>query len=361
MTTIAFDESGNTGADLLSQKQPIFVLASVNYSEDEASMLIQKVLTRQTKEAKFSRIKKSISGKNRLLAFLESSEFTHKRVKLSFFHKRYMVVSKIVDILIETLMHRDGIDLYKDGANIATANMHYYCMPAFCGKHCTQHFYEAFIDMVRNYNYQSMKRFFKYAWLLFENSKNKDYRYSLAPILACESIIDEILASEDSSSLDPAIPAFFEHCAKWGEQLGHDFDIIHDKSKPISKEKDILELYMSKNEPSVTIGYDRRKFLFPLLANGIAFGDSFMDARLQIADLLASTAGYWASGLINKPIDKTFWKAIDKYDFKHITIGTLWPTPEVHPRELGTDFGHGINTANFMEDYLRQKYSEVQR
>ncbi len=108
---IAFDESGNTGADLLNTDQSVFVLASVCYTEEEAHQLLDLVFTPQTREAKFKRLKKSRAGERRVISFLQSEFVTAERVKINVFHKRYMVVTKIVDILIETIAHRDGIDL----------------------------------------------------------------------------------------------------------------------------------------------------------------------------------------------------------------------------------------------------------
>lgn len=106
---IAFDESGNTGADLLNTDQSVFVLASVCYTE--ANQLLDLVFTPQSREAKFKRLKKSRAGERRVISFLQSEFVTAERVKINVFHKRYMVVTKIVDILIETIAHRDGIDL----------------------------------------------------------------------------------------------------------------------------------------------------------------------------------------------------------------------------------------------------------
>ena len=126
METVAFDESGNTGADLLNDQQAVFVLASSNLTQLEADRLLKIVHAHQTKEAKFTALKKSNSGKKRIIEFVKQSIPYQKRIKITFYHKRYMVITKIVDIIIETMLKADGIDLYKDGANIAMSNMHYY-------------------------------------------------------------------------------------------------------------------------------------------------------------------------------------------------------------------------------------------
>ena len=152
METVAFDESGNTGADLLNDQQAVFVLASSNLTQLEADRLLKIVHAHQTKEAKFTALKKSNSGKKRIIEFVKQSIPYQKRIKITFYHKRYMVITKIVDIIIETMLKADGIDLYKDGANIAMSNMHYYCMDSFCGKERADEMYKSFVKMVRTQN-----------------------------------------------------------------------------------------------------------------------------------------------------------------------------------------------------------------
>jgi hypothetical protein len=135
---VVFDESGNTGADLLHPEQPVFVLASADFSVDEAKALLDTVRTRQTGEAKLSRLKKTASGQRRVLRFFEAVSASRHRLKACCFHKRYLVVTKIVDLLEENLAYRHGVDLYRDGANVAISNVHFYRMPVECGAECAQ-------------------------------------------------------------------------------------------------------------------------------------------------------------------------------------------------------------------------------
>ena len=173
MRLVAFDESGNTGADLLNQQQRVFVLASSNLTIQESEDLLSLVQTHQAPEAKFSKLRKSNAGKCRVIQFLQRAGTLKDRIKTSFFHKEYMVVTKIVDLIIETMAYRDGIDLYKDGANIATANMHFYCMPTFCGKERVRAMYESFVDMVREQTESSIDNFFFAMWQLYGASIDK--------------------------------------------------------------------------------------------------------------------------------------------------------------------------------------------
>ena len=64
--TVAFDESGNSGANLLDSEQPVFVLASVHISDDEAANLIDT----KSDEVKFSKLRRSATGKRKILKIL---------------------------------------------------------------------------------------------------------------------------------------------------------------------------------------------------------------------------------------------------------------------------------------------------
>ena len=110
---IAFDESGNTGQDLLSIAQPIFVLASVNFDEDEAKSLCDSLKGNQAEEVHFTKLKKSRSGRSNVLKFLDKNIISTEKIIISVYHKKYMVVTKVVDLLIETTMRKSGFNLFK--------------------------------------------------------------------------------------------------------------------------------------------------------------------------------------------------------------------------------------------------------
>ncbi len=341
MKVVAVDESGNTGADLLNEDQRIFVLASSDLSLDEANVLIREVQSKQAKEVKFETIKKSRSGRRRLETFLKNASSQTERFATTVFHKDYMVITKMVDFIVEPLAKQDGIDIYKDGANLALSNLHYSVMPTFCGQNETRNFKEAFIRMIREQTNDSVQRFYQKAWELYDTCRNEKYKALLSPFF--HSRIPKIIENLGANALDPSIPGFFDHCAYWGDYSGEKFDVLHDNSKPIFQEKDSLEQCMLDDIPDQVIGYDRRQVGFPLKAKGVNFGDSKEDSRLQVVDLLASSTAYWANGIAKNQKNSQLWQILDEIDPKQFTLRTIWPSLEVTPSELGTDGGGGTN------------------
>ena len=138
-------------------------------------------------------------------------------VKVMIYHKQYMVVTKIVDVLVEELARKDGIDLYKKGVNIALSNMLFYCTPVYCGKDRTLKMYQSFVDMVKKQDAASINNFYFAAWQVYSASIDEEHQSTLEPILATEPMIKNILQGLNSNSLDPAIPCFFHLCAVWGK------------------------------------------------------------------------------------------------------------------------------------------------
>lgn len=68
---VAFDESGNTGGNLLDGEQPVFALASVQLSNDEAAALVASLGTKQG-ELKFSSLRSSGPGRRKILTLLKA-------------------------------------------------------------------------------------------------------------------------------------------------------------------------------------------------------------------------------------------------------------------------------------------------
>ena len=350
---VVIDESGNTGSDLLSPEQPTFALASTAISVTEAEDMLSRIRTPQTQEVKFSKLKKTPAGRRRILEFLRAPGLTKTEMKITFFHKRFLIITKVVDLLVETMAHGDGVDLYRDGANIALSNLHFFCMPTFCGKASTEIFLRSFLSLIREQTAGAVRRFLHAASALYDNSSDAQYATVLSSILYSQKSIKHILANVDKNDLDPAIPALFEHCVFWGEQFAGPFDLLHDDSKTILQEKGFLEKFMSRGEQEHVIGYDRRKHVFPLRARHLQFARSADDARLQVVDMIASAGTYWMGGLITPPSHKEFWEEISTGVLKDLVLGALWPIPEVTPKGLETEHGGGINAVNHMADFLR--------
>ncbi|WP_252499170.1 DUF3800 domain-containing protein, partial [Escherichia coli] len=69
---IYFDESGNTGSNLLDPNQPVFSLASCSFSDNDARNLIGLLNSRSPLEAHFKNLKRRKNGQDAIIRFMSS-------------------------------------------------------------------------------------------------------------------------------------------------------------------------------------------------------------------------------------------------------------------------------------------------
>jgi hypothetical protein len=352
--TIYCDEAGNTGANLLDPDQPFFILASNDLSGGEALALLEHVRSGQGGEPKFSVLRRRPEGIARVIRLLSDPRLNKDRIRIGVFHKRYMIVSKMVDLVAETLIHEMGGDLYERGGNIAMANVLYYCMPAFCGEERTSAFLQAFVDLIRHGADEYKDKFYAAGEQLLLASKSADFKRHLMYFTE-PALFHRWYLNFNWSALDPAIPALFHQIVIWGNRKGERFHVVHDQSKPILASQQTFEMMMAgPGEGSKTIGSDRRKITFPLRALSLSQGDSVDHPQLQIADLCAGAINhFYKCHLADQPDDLS--RAVEDLGCLDWGDDFVLPQPYATPEELGTTETDGTNSVDEMVAYLDKK------
>jgi hypothetical protein len=358
---IAFDEAGNTGQNLLDPSQPVFILASLYLTDSETSVICN--LVDNSDELHFKKLRHSFDGRNRIIDILRSPLLNQNNLKVTLIDKPFMVTTKIVDLLIESLAYRDGFDLYERGGNIAMSNLIHFVTGTLCGQDNFISTKQAFVRMIRSKSFKDIKTFYDSINRLYKNCSDEDYKSILGTIAATRDIINDVLQHVNITELDPAVPSFSMHCNSWSNQLSRPFDIIHDQSKAIAFDKNFLERFMDPIATNQEIfGTDRRTVKLPYLATGIKLVDSRMSPQIQIADLIASSFAYWLNHRNEIENDKFVASIAEIFqdpETKGWLIGGIWPRPEVDPKALGTDGPSGENLADGMGRFLKnQRYKK---
>lgn len=351
---VAFDEAGNSGGNLLDKEQPVFALASVHLSEDEAHSLAATV----DKELKFASLKRSADGRKRILKILDSEVLQPERFFISIYHKRFTAMTKLIDMLVEPIHHQRGVDLYERGANLGLANLWYYTLPTFLGRHVFDMLIERFVLMIREPSVKTLQRFYGLVETAHRKHKKESYALDLSVILATRQVAERGLLDFDGSDLDPAVPAFAEHASKWTKRLSTAFRIVHDQSKPIANEQLLLEAMMNASEVPKEIGYDRRKMTFPFAASGIEFADSRDIVALQIADVIASSAAYYLRAAVTGT-SSDLCDALGSTRVFNTEHSRVWPVPKFTPAELGTEKVGGIEPNDHIGAYVAQRLGGI--
>jgi hypothetical protein len=347
---VVFDESGHTGANLLDPNQPVFVLASVLVSDDEATSLLHD----GGRESKFSSLKNSQAGRHRIVEILNSPVLGEGRLVMSGMHKPFMAVAKMVDLLVEPLARRDGLDLYERGANIALANMWHLCLPVFLGREPFALIQARFVAMVRTPTPKTIGEFYTAVERAYLLHQEKEFSTELATLLATRPIAERDANVWNDSQLDPSIPSFVQHASVWTGRLRTAFTIMHDQSKPLKNAEALLQAMMNTSEQPREIGHDRRKMLFPILANGIDFRDSAEIRQLQVADLVAGSAAYCLRAIAQNVSDPFVEELLATRALSSPYL-PLWPERKITPEELGTAEGGGVDAADYVAAYVARR------
>lgn len=312
----------------------------------------------QSGEAKFSTLRKSQNGISRVINFLADPRLNQDRVQFDVYHKRYMIVTKMVDLIAETLFHRRGVDLYKEGGNMAMANLLFYQMPVLCGDSNTDAFLQAFVDLIRQ-GVEKKDTYFEAGRRLFDATSVASFQRLLQPFTD-HRLFEYWYQGFDWSHLDPAIPSLFHHIAAWGERKSERFDVMHDHSKPIlASQETFMRMMAGEGEESTVIGPDRRTILFPLRATSLSQGDSALHPQLQIADICAGALNHFYKCHVARKEDELS-KAVEQLGCLDWGEVFLLPQPSFTPESLGmAGLKNGSNSVEEMVKYLESKGSKA--
>ena len=325
--TIAFDESGNTGQNLLDLDQPVFASASVNLKEDVACALA-KPPSSQSPELHFARLRKSNPGRRRICAVVGSDELNKNTARVFLVHKPFMVSAKMVDILVETVAYADGVDLYEGGAHVGYANLLHFCGPAFCGHDPWMGVKRSFVEMIRDKTDESASTFFDSLDEACETCSHADFiEETLAPIITSRPLIPSLMENWGETELDPGVASFIALCSSWSDDYPDGYSVIHDDSKPMAYDEDFIRALMDSEA--------RETLALPVFMTAVDYQlvDSTKHDAIQIADILASAATYWARESMSGTRDE-FAERLYSSGVNDLVWGSLWPDPDFGSTDL---------------------------
>lgn len=352
---IYIDESGNTGSNLLDLDQPVFVLSSISLSDKNASELLKIIDCKSTSEVHFINLIRKKSGQDSVINLLKNPLINTRNVKISIYHKKYMICGKIIDLLVEPMEYKSGVDLYSNGANIDLSNILYYCIPAFCGELAFNEVLNSFVKMLFDKSDQNITKFYSELEFLRKNCFDKEMLSIIDLLMQTKIIINEALENIEKSSLDPAFPALFDICMHWGKEYSSGFHIYHDASIPLERQIDLLHKFRDAQHGQIPLGYDRKMLHLPLKYTNIEFIDSHTSAQLQVVDIISGAVRYWACGLINIKIEDYFLSELNKLNLDKYISGKIWPSPAL----IENDHEFISNGLNVMDQITRLVFNKL--
>jgi len=347
---IFIDECGYTGEDLFNMEQPVFTLSSIYLSEDVCEELKQRHFSKvKARELKHSQLVRNPSQQDMIINFLREISKNSEIVKFAIAHKRYVLVTKIVDLIIEPMAYDDGMNFYEKGLNIAFSNMLYYLSKSIASEKFFQNMIFAFQTMIRKRTFKAYNAFFR---LFFEYEfpeiiddffvflKASHLRYGT-----------EILTSIPKDSLEIAFAEAFTLVAEWSKTISGNIIIVHDKSSGMAKKKELWDRVLHPDIPPKVVGYDSRKMYFPIRVEKTDFRNSKDLAGLQLVDILAGAMTRCMKWKSEGQQDGDDY-AKELFSFLPECFGghMIWPSPCVTPEDLGTT---GDNAADPIEHFIQ--------
>jgi hypothetical protein len=328
---IFIDESGFTGEDLFNAQQPMFTVASTNLSDDEIGELWKQLFPKsKAKEIKHSSLVRDSRGQKLAVELVRYLAAMPARSTVYVAHKRFCLLSKIVDFWVEPAMHAGGVDLYEGGGNIALSNMLYFTLKTLNRKRFDVHLSE-FQQMMRERTLEAYADFWSRIFTARKHSKKE-----------IATVLDFFLVSERALGfphllrlpvrcLDICFAVALGIVTHWRELTNEPLSVVHDGSSNMAKEKWLWDAIVSPDVPEQLVGFDERTTKFPLGVTETVFADSTIHRQLQICDVLSGATATWAASLARLGrADRTqYCKDLEAAGIKNLLCGGIWPVPEV--------------------------------
>ncbi|MBL6752426.1 MAG: DUF3800 domain-containing protein [Nevskia sp.] len=281
-----FDESGNTGTDLLNPDQPVFALASTSLGRDASEELIGPLRQTNQVEAKYSKLKGTRKGRKALLAFANSPLLTEDSCIFMQADKLYYLITHLVDKIIEPVMHDTNFDLYAGDGHVALTNLFFYTGDfAFPNGHWLR-LQKATLQVLRQLSPDSFENFRRTVNAALPHIPDSFDIFRTMLTMGAALIYESLQIFRGTNSFDPAVDIFIAIVNLWMQRHTGDLQIIHDRSKPLRHSEKLLRAMMTKI-PARVVGYGNRKTELPLRVSELHFADSQSLPQLQVADVLA--------------------------------------------------------------------------
>jgi hypothetical protein len=354
---IFFDEAGNSGSNLLDKDQPTYLLLSHNYTEDEAKDILAPLFSiSKAKELHFKQLKKYSKSRKAVIDCLNHPLIQKERVFQYVAHKEFMIVIQIVDQLIEHVYYKNGIDIYKGGLNISTANILYIMGKNVWDKELFNGMCTKFVAFMRLKESNACVEFYQSVHNLYNSLKHKRDKQLVSVILQSMPLLNEILPAVGKYTLDATLSCFNSHCHFWASIYNKPFDVVVDNSKQIEYWEDMIS-FLTNSLPEAEVGFGSRKHKYPLLINSLTMQSSISSLQIQLADVLGSSLNYFYGKLALGLLDP-FATDIENSRILQTSRSVMWPGKEMTPEELDMVDETGTNPLDFLAD-IATRESEV--
>lgn len=326
--TIFFDESGFTGYNLLDPQQPVFSIASVDISEDRAEEILGASFPRyQGAEFHFTNIWRS-GHRQGLRQFCNH---LHEVADRSFCYatdKRFAVLTKIMDFLVEPAITDAGYDFYDDGFCWKYSNYVHYGLTQFAPPElldCLLKFYQEFS---RTPNQQSLALLQARLRMMAESTEDPIHIFLDQMAMGAEIFerYTDLSTFKNSNSLQTStMIAVIGH---WRQSYQDDFAVIHDASSSFLRDRQTWEAVTGVDVDGRALKAGDGSFVdYPIRVVSTEAKDSRESHSIQFCDILAGLVSrHFNPNLIEE--DRAFMSELIDEGLGNISSNRLVPGTE---------------------------------
>ncbi len=227
--------------------------------------------------------------------FLETPELIDS-VSIHLTDKHFFIVGKIIDLIVEPILYSRGHKIYRNNKARELARMLFREAPSQLGEDwqvAADQFNTMLRAVVRNGSKATIEDFYATIEELRPRATGK-----LSHVLrivhagrseAAKLVADAKVTSLDYLALDPTFAALATSVRTWYERTGLPVNVVHDQTSLLTSQR-IETMKNGLADPAVAeLGLE------PVFLHSVRLVDSKLDARVQVADLLAGAGRAIAS------------------------------------------------------------------
>lgn len=319
MREIFFDESGFTGNALLDPDQPYFAIASSSIPDDEASRILRQAFPDfNGPEFKFQKIWSRQSNKKGLVKFCELIGQRKDDCFLWHVDKRFCVLTKMIDYLIEPIFHAAGRDFYKNAHAYHAANYVYTGLLLVGSSKLYDATVRAFYEFAIKPNYEALARL-KHRLTLLRNSGPEETKFFFNMALTA---VDHFNSFYDMETFKEPLEIYgtsmLTSVSHWCGIADQPIAIIHDQSNHFFRQKELWDAITSPDVPEQLHPVANGPSIqFPLPIASTAAVVSRAHKSIQLCDILAGITTKFVDPRAVEN-DKELFAAILETDFKYM-------------------------------------------
>ena len=354
--TIYFDESGFTGYNLLDPVQPVFSIASVDIEEERAEELLHSAFPRyQGEEFHFSQIWRS-GQRKRLRTFCNHLREVADTSFCYVTNKRFAVLTKMMDFLVEPIITSTGYDFYDEGFCWKYSNYVHFGLTNFAEPElldCLLKYYQEFSRAPTSDSLNTLQA----RLAMMASSTDGPVQIFLEQMALGAKLFEEFNILDDFRSTNNVqTSTMIAVVGHWRQAYPEDFDVVHDASSSFMRDRSFWNALTATSGPTTELRAGDGSFVeYPLRVVSTRAVDSKESRPVQFCDILAGLAAKHFNPTLSGD-ERDFMNGLIDEGLGCITSNRLVPSTEfpvrIPPKRL-----EGPDVVDQMAELLRDRAS----